>query len=121
MSSQLDQGFGTYLNNNAAVLPAFSAVVIAAPNAVDLTPDGGAGVFGVTQEDVAIGGYGLVKLKSAPGTFMLATAVATVAGTAYSLNASGQVVAIGSSPENVNRVIAVNTAASGVVAEFYFA
>lgn len=117
MASQLDSGFGSYANANAAVLPAFTAVKIGA-SGVDLTSNGGADFFGVAQEDIAIGGKGLVKLCSADGTVMLRTGVATVAGTTYSLDATGVVVAIATAPRDVARVRAVLSASSGDVNEF---
>jgi len=122
MSSQLDQAFGSYLNGNAAALDAYSVVKISASPAgsVDLVANGGAAHFGVLQEDVAIAGYALVKLSRGDGTFMIRTAAATTAGTAYSLDATGAVVAVGSSPNDVAIVRAVVSSASGAVGEFYF-
>ena len=112
MSSQLDQSFGSYANANAAVIPAFTAVKITA-SGIDLPTNGGTDFFGVTQEDGAIGATTVsVKLLSGDGTFMMIQAVATVAGTAYSLDASGQVVAVAASPRDVARVRAVRTNAT---------
>jgi Uncharacterized conserved protein (DUF2190) len=124
MASQLDNSYGSYTNANAAIIPAFTAVVVTSattnPPSVDLTANGGALVFGITQEDIAIGGIGRVKLRSGDGTVKLLTAAAVTAGTSYSLNAAGKAVAIGSSPNDVARVLCVSAAASGGVGEFQF-
>ena len=124
MSSQLDVSFGSYLNANAAVLPAFTAVIVTSaatnPPSIDLTANGGALLFGVTQEDIAIAGTGRVKLRSGDGTVKLRTGAAVTAGTAYSINASGVAVAIAGSPNDVGRVLCVSAAGSGGVGEFQF-
>lgn len=120
MSSQLELGPDTRLNANAAIILAFTAVSLTAAAAMDLPANGGAKIHGVTQQDVAIGAYGPVKGRTQPGTFMIRTAVQTVANTEYSINASGVVVAIAADPLNVPRVRAVRNAASGAVNEFIF-
>ena len=120
MSSQLELGPDTRLNANAALILAFTVVVLTAAAAVDLPANGGAKPYGVTQEDIAIGAYGAIKGVTQPGSFMIRTAVATVANTDYSINASGVVVAIAGSPNDVARVRAVRNAASGVTNEFIF-
>lgn len=120
MSSQLDLGPDTRLNANAAIILAFTVVSLTAAAAMDLPANGGAKIHGVTQQDVAIGAYGPVKGVTQPGTFMIRTAVQTVSNTEYSVNASGVVVAIAGSPNDVARVRAVRNAASGAVNEFIF-
>jgi hypothetical protein len=120
MSSQLEIGPDTRLNANAALIAAFTCVILTAAAAIDLPANGGAKIHGVTQQDIAIGAYGPVKGRTQPGTFMIRTAVQTVCQTEYSIDATGVVVAIGSSPNDVARVRAVRNAASGAVNEFIF-
>lgn len=122
MATQLDNSFGSYLNANAAVLPAYTAIALTAaatnPPSINLTANGGADFFGVTMEDIAIAGTGRVKLVSGDGTVKLRTGAAVVAATNYAINASGVAVAIAAAPLDVARVRCVVAAGSGEVTEF---
>lgn len=122
MASQLDNSFGSYLNANAAVLPAYTAIAltnaVTNPPSINLTANGAADLFGITQEDIAIAGTGRVKLISGDGTFKLRTGAAVTAGTTYAINASGVAVAVAGAPLDVAKVRAVVAAGSGEVTEF---
>lgn len=122
MASQLDSSFGSYLNANAAILPAYTAIALTSaatnPPSIDLTANGAADLFGITQEDIAIASTGRVKLISGDGTFKLRTGAAVTAGTSYAINASGVAVAVTTAPLDVALVRCVVASGSGTVTEF---
>lgn len=122
MASQLDNSFGSYLNADTAVLPAYTAVALTSaatnPPSIDLVSNGAADLFGFTMEDIAIGGTGRIKLVTGNGTVKLRTGASVTAGTTYAINASGVAVAVTTAPLDVAKVRCVVSSGSSTVTEF---
>jgi len=86
-------GFKTFQATAVAIAVATRVVVdatgkIAAAAATDMA-------VGVTMEAVAASGYGLVKLFSAPGTFLMTASGAITAGVVVFPAASGKIASAG--------------------------
>ena len=115
MSSQNDNGFKTYLASGA--VSAFIAVNIQSDGTI--TAANGARGMGVTQEDIADGSYGAVKLWSAPGTFMIqASGTAITTGTSYSIITGGYAGVTGTGYAAYLIAQQGGVASNGIVLEF---
>jgi hypothetical protein len=115
MASQNDSGFATYVASGA----------LSAYRAVDVQSDGTIGYangtrgLGVLQEDVVDAGYGLVKLWTAPGTFMAAvTGTAITSGTTYSIVTSGLIGATATGYSAYVKGTQNAVASNGIIVEF---
>jgi len=93
-ASQNESGFLTFLNGGSATINEGSRVKLTAVNTIDVAGATDASI-GVAYENIPVGGYGTVKLFSAPGTFLVIASGAITAGTQLYPAASGQVSATG--------------------------
>ena len=87
MASQNDNGFRTFQASGA--ISAFLVVDVISGGTISAAAGGVTAAIGVLQQDCADGGYGQVKLFTAPGTFMVQTAVLVTAGNNYSVATGG--------------------------------
>jgi len=114
MASQNDSGFATFVASGA--LTAYLAVNVQSDGTIKVCADNVRGI-GMLQEDVLDGGYGRIKLWSAPGPFMAAVSgTAITAGTTYQIITGGYVgVSTGAA---VMRALQNGVASAGIVVEF---
>lgn len=113
MASQNDQGFKSFLASGA--ISAFRAVRIQADGTITAASNDTKGI-GVTQEDVADANYALVKLWSAPGSFMVAASGSAItAANTYGIITGGFVGVV-----TTARLTAIESAvaSNGIVTEF---
>lgn len=113
MASQNDLGFKTFLASGA--VSAYRVVTVQADGTITAAADNTKGI-GVTQEDIADANYGMVKLWSAPGSFLVAASGSAItAATSYGVITGGYIGVV-----TTSRVTALNSAvaSNGIVAEF---
>lgn len=114
MASQNDIGFASFLASGA--ISAYKAVNIQSDGTISACADNVKGI-GILQEDAADANYALVKLWSAPGTFMgMVSGTAITPATAYQVITGGF---IGAST-GTNQVLGIiaGVASNGIVVEF---
>ena len=87
MASQNDNGFRSFIASPA--ISAFLVVDVLADGSISPAAGGVTAAVGVLQQDCAAGGYGQVKLFTAPGTFMIQTTALVTAGNNYSVATGG--------------------------------
>lgn len=115
MASQNDNGFATYVASGA--ISAFRVVDVQSDGTI--TGANGTRGIGVTQEDAIDGGYTLVKLWSAPGTFMAqASGTAITSGTVYSVITGGYIGATGTGYASYVKALQNGVASNGITVEF---
>lgn len=117
MSSQNDGGFKSFQASGA--ISAYRVVTVQSDGTITAAGNGVKG-NGVTQEDIVDGGYGDVKLWTAPGTHMVGVSgTAVTPGTTYSIITGGYVGTINGTiaPAYVT-AITLGVASNGIVIEF---
>ena len=87
MASQNDNGFRSFIASPA--ISAFLVVDVLADGSISPAAGGVTQGIGVLQQDCAAGGYGQVKLFTAPGTFRVQSTVLVTAGNNYSIATGG--------------------------------
>lgn len=114
MASQNDNGYATFVASGA--LTAYTAVNVQSDGTIKVCADNVRGV-GILQEDVVDGGYGRVKLWTAPGTFMAqVSGSAVTVGTTYNIITGGYVgVSTGTA---FVRALQSGVASNGITLEF---
>jgi len=118
MASQNESGIRTFVASGA--ISAYLAVDVQADGTITPVAGNASVGIGVTQEDIADGGYGQVRLWTAPGTFMIqATGSAITPGTAYAIVTGGYAAAVNGTfgPASLKAINAA-VASNGIVVEF---
>lgn len=117
MASQNDNGFKTFLASGA--ISSFIAVNVQSDGTITAASNGTKGV-GVTQEDIADGYYGNVKLWTAPGTVMVrVSGTAVTPATTYSIITGGFAGAVnGATAPAILTALDSGVASNGIVVEF---
>lgn len=98
MTTENTSGYKT-IQAAAAAIPAYTRVKVDSSGLISAAAAAEAAA-GVTMEYVAAGGYGTVKLFSAPGTFLMTAGVAIAAGTQVYPAAAGKIAATGTTALN---------------------
>jgi len=99
-ASQNEIGFLTFLNGGSSTINEGARVKVTGVNTIDVAGATDAAI-GVAYETIPAGGYGTVKLFSAPGTFLVIASGAISAGAQLYPAASGQVAASGTTALNL--------------------
>jgi len=90
MSTQNDLGFRTFQASGA--ISAYLVVDVQSDGTITAAAGGVTQGIGVLQQDIAAGGYGGVKLWTAPGTFMAqVSGTAITPGTDYAVITGGYI------------------------------
>lgn len=114
MSQQNDSGFKTF--TTSAAVGKYRRVVVAADGTVSEALVGASSVDfqGVAQDNAASGGQVTVKLRSAPGTFMIEAAGAVTAGAVIYAASTGRIDDAASGAA-IGKALAAASGAGGII------